>query len=184
MIGSEVFYRPKDAPPALPLQGDIFKLVPSVYIDGRPLEVIRTYTATGGTIGARIHQEEIEPPSDGFRWDDERILARGSRTFGVLLSHDCEIEHEHKHRILGLVRPWDRLPVKSQADVLSGAHYCFYHLWASPERQFPESYVDFRRLTTVRPQVLKEEDRIMSMTDHARNGLAEAFLRYVTRVVL
>jgi len=184
LLAADAFYRPKDVPPAFPLQGDIYRLVPSVYIPGRPLEIIRTYGAAGGTVGARVHKEDVEPPSGGFHWDDERILARGSRTYGILLSHDCEIEHEQKHRILGLIRPWDRLPVTSQVDVLGGAHYCFYHLWPSPERQFPESYVDFRRLTTVRPQVLREEDRIMSMTDDARNGLAEAFLRYVLRVVL
>ena len=184
MVGPEAFYRPKDPAPALPLQGDIYRLVPSVYIDTRPLEIIRTFTATGGTTGCRIHQEDGEAPFDGFRWDDERFVARGSRAFGVLLSHDCEIENEQKHRILGLIRPWANLSSASQANVLGGAHYCFYHLEPSAERQLPESYVDFRRLTTVRPEMLREEDRIMSMTDRARDGLAEAFLRYVLRVVV
>jgi hypothetical protein len=174
------YYRAKE--PDEILQGDIFDLEPSVFIQSRPLSVVRTRQAGDGRIHAGLHTEGGDPPEDGFHWETgEKIVCDGILNRAVMLTHDCEIEKDDKHRVLALIRPWATIPQDFQEAVRQGRRYRFFWLPEQSGPDFPESYVDFRRVTTVRPQALQEEHRRLSMTERMREALAAAFIRFITR---
>jgi len=180
-IAGPPFYRPKE--PAEVLQGDIFDGQPSIYVLSRPLSVVRT-RPEGERIHAGVHTEEGQPsePEGGYHWDTgEKIICDGILSPAVMLTHDCEIEKDDKHRVLALIRPWATIPAQHQEAIRQGHRYRFFWLPEQNDPDFPESYVDFRRLTTVRPQALQEERRLLSMTDRMRQALAGAFIKYITR---
>lgn len=166
-------------------QGDIYRLTPSLYLVNRPVEVVREQTFSGGVQGAKIYVEDGDPPPDGWKWDrqlgrDEAIVSKGIIDCAILLTWDCEIDWDAKHRIVALLRPWSKLPESSQRAVLRGEHHCFFYLRPAPQVDLPESYADFRRLTTMRPAALRPENRILSLTEPIREALAVAFVAYIT----
>jgi hypothetical protein len=176
------YYRAKE--PAEILQGDIFDLQPSIFIQSRPLSVVRMKQAADGRIYAGMHTEDGKPtePEDGYRWDKaETIVCDGILSRAVMLTHDCEIEKDDKHRVLALIRPWATIPTEHQDAIRQGHRYRFFWLPEQNDPDFPESYVDFRRLTTVRPQALDEERRRLSMTERMREALGFAFIKFITR---
>src|SRR5438552_7913991 len=89
--------------------------MPSVVVEGRPLRVARRYEGGKATPqpGARqiygVHTEDGDQPQGGFRWTfdqgGEEILVRAHRTTAIVLSHDCEIDKDDRHRALAMVRP-------------------------------------------------------------------------------
>lgn len=166
-------------------QGDIYRPTPSLYLVSRPVEVARPQTLPGGDPGARLFFEDGDSPPDGWKWDrqlgrDEWIISRGILDCAILLTWDCEIDWDAKHRIVALLRPWSKLPETSQKAVLAGDHHCFFYLKPDAKAGLPESYADFRRLTTMRPAALPDKNRILSLTEPIRQALAVAFVAYIT----
>jgi hypothetical protein len=175
------WYRTKE--PSEVLQGDIYNAMPSVYVSEQALSAVRTAPAAQGRVHAGLHKEGVNPPEDGFRFEEgEDLVVRGVRHPAVMMTHECEIPKDSQYRILALIRPWLTLPADIQDKIRHGRRYRFFWLPGQTEPPaFPESYVDLRRLTPVRPEVLREEDRMLSMTEPMREALAAAFIRYITR---
>lgn len=147
-------------------------------------QVLRAWQAKGGRSGAILHTE-ADPPSDGFRWESkERVEAEGQVALGIVLTHDCEIEHadSKNHRLVGLVRPLDRLDVRDQEIIVQNRHYGRLYLPAWAEVGLSESYLDLRRITTLRRDALPDDHRIASMTDLGREILQAAIIRYLTEM--
>ncbi len=172
------------------LFGDIYREVPSLHVPSRPFQVVRPMSASKGddTIrDARIHTEGGTEPREGFRWTLEgggdSIIARGVVHWAILLSDDCEIDHDEDYRTVALIKPWDNLPEASQRRVSAGEHYCFFELPEQDEDpNWAHSYVDFRRLTTVRPRVLdKSAHHHASASSELRVALATSFWEYLMR---
>jgi len=146
--------------------------------------VLRTWQGKGGRPGVFLH-DEANPPKDGFKWDSkERVEAEGQLALGIVVTHDCEIENpdSRHHRLVGLVRPLDRLDVRDQEIIVQNRHYGRLYLPAWAEVGLPESYLDLRRITTFRRDALPDDHRIASMTDFGRQALQDAVIRYLTEM--
>ena len=72
----------------------------------------------------------------------------------MVLTYDCEIDKDKKHRHLALIRPLGPLPAQDQQTIRERRNVSYCYLPAYPDI-FEESYVDFRRMTTVRPDFLE-----------------------------
>jgi hypothetical protein len=104
----------------------------------------------------------------------------------MLISHDCEIENDDGARTLAMIRPADHLDSDTRRTVFSGneaeGFYAIFPLDAQDDDpRMEQSYVDFRRLTTVRPQVLDSSERIASASDDLRHAIAMRFREYLFR---
>jgi hypothetical protein len=167
------------AAPRLELsQGDIFRAVPSLLVDQRPLVVVRRRDR----LTALLHTEGGDAPPGGFTWQGhgETVVARASLALAMLMTHDCELDKDEHFRTFALIRGWETLPFETQLNILAGRRLRFFHL-APQLPDLPESYVDFRRLTTVRGREIRMEDRMLSLSDDSRAALREAFIQFVTR---
>ena len=165
-------------------QGDIYRDVLHIMRSRPAFEVLRNWQAKSGRTQVFLHTED-KPPQDGFKWESkERVEAEGQLALGLVLTHDCEIENEDNkhHRLVGLVRPLDRLTPQEQEIIAQNRHYGRLYLPAWPEVGLPESYLDLRRITTLRGEALPAEHRITSLTDFGREVLQYAIIRYLTEM--
>ncbi len=191
MPGPLYIKRPEDAEV---LQGDIYVHVPSIYVDSRPLRVARFFQKnpkTGRDIYF-VHAEEQNPPKDGFNWNidkggvEENVLVHGHVAMAVVVSHDCEIENDPSTRTLAMIRPANHLDEDTQAKLFGGGEVfvAFPLKEQDEEPKIERSFVDFRRLTTVRPDVLGQSTRVATLCDELREAMAQRFWEYLFRRVL
>lgn len=168
------------APVADVSQGDIFTRVPSVYVPS-PVQVGRFVTGRGGV--AQVELTDVG--QEGFPWSSEQaVVTRGAFPYGVMLTHDCEIDKDDRYRLMAMVRPIEGAPAEAIDEIRIGGRRRFFHLPAESEiYDFPESYIDFRRLTAVRVPVLQLCPRVLSMSEHLRSSMREALITYLTRAV-
>jgi hypothetical protein len=165
-------------------QGDIYRDVLHIMLSLPGFQVLRTREAPGGRTQVFLHTE-TNPPRDGFRWESkERVEAEGQLALGIVLTHDCEIENpdSRHHRLVGLVRPLDRLDARDQEIIVQNRHYGRLYLPAWADVGLSESYLDLRRITTLRRDALPDDHRIASMTDLGREILQAAIIRYLTEM--
>jgi hypothetical protein len=167
-------------------QGDIYKAVPSVFIPSRPITAVRRETVGGGKQALMPYTEDGPPPAGGFQWElrDTPVVSDGRLALAILLTHDCEIDKKGRDdlRLVALIRPWASISESAASNIRLGNRRRFFYL--APQLDGPaldESYVDFRRITTVRGSALPEAHRVLSLSDAMRDALREAFIRYVTR---
>ena len=131
-----------------------------------------------------LHGED-SPPREGFKWESkERVVAEGQLAMAIVLTHDCEIENpdSRQHRLVGLLRLFDRLGDRDKGIILENRHFGRLYLPSWPEVGLPESYLDLRRITTLRGDALPDSHRIASMTDFGREVLQFAIIRYLTEM--
>lgn len=136
-----------------------------------------------------MHEENGEvKPDGGFRWSiakgGELVHARVYMGMAILLTHDCEIENDHPpgHRTLAMVRPITEIGEVDRPPILGLRKYSAFPL--PPQAAPPAmalSFVDFRRLTTVRPGVLENSIRHGTLSEAMRRGLAEHFWDFLFR---
>jgi len=158
-------------------QGDIFVDMPSVYVP----EPVQTATATTCAGNSR-HLVPASAEPELFGAQDQIMLARGNLTAAVVLTHDCEIDKDQRYRLLGLIRPLAGLPLSAVEEIKANNRRRFFYLPAEDEvYALPESYLDFRRITTVNGGVLQPAKRVLSMQDRLRDSMSEAFILYLTR---
>lgn len=158
-------------------QGDIFVAMPSVYVR-EPLETANTVTCGGGV----QHLVRLSAQPQLFGAQDETMLTRGNLGRAVILTHGCEIDKDTRYRLIALVRPIAGLRTHVVEEIRSNSRRRFFHL--PPESElynFEESYIDFRRITTVTGSVLETASRILSMQEHLRESMSEALIVYFTR---
>jgi hypothetical protein len=163
-------------------QGDIYRDVLHLMHSEAVFQVVRSSTGYGGREETVLHGPE-NPPSGGFHWEPkEAVVAEGQLTWGIVLTHDCEVENDDSksHRLVGLLRTFSILSVASQQIILEGRNMGRFYLPAWDEKGLPETYVDLRRWTTLREDALPAEHRIASMTDLGRELLQAATIRYLT----
>jgi hypothetical protein len=102
----------------------------------------------------------------------------------MLLTYDCEIDKDKKHRTVALIRPLPgNMPAEDRAIIQENRRFPFFYLPpGGPE--LPESYVDFRRICTVSPPWVDSATRLKSLTATARQAMLLQFFRFLTRVEL
>lgn len=170
------------------LQGDVFAALPSVLAVRRPLQAIRLLGAAkeGYQPQVFIH-DETHPPKHGFKWapadGGDELVHKGFVTKAMLVSHDCEIENDDRVRLVAMVRPLtDLTDPEIQEDVRRGdVSGAFYLPRQEPEPSLAESFVDFRRLTPVTPELLVRQEKLLSLTELMRMRMREHFWLYLCR---
>ncbi len=173
------FYRPVD--PKL-CQGDILERVPHLFLKEQPRPLQKTTLA-----GNRIVYE-LEELTEGAlpTVPEEGVLvpATCQVTRAMLLTYDCEIDKDKKHRTVALIRPLPtNMPAQDRATIQDNRRFPFFYLPAGGEK-LPESYVDFRRICTVSPQWVDAAPRLASLTEITRRALLLQLFRFLTRVEL
>ena len=185
---AEEFYR--DTDPLL-CQGDIIQKVPHIYLKPPlPLTVIRREQGKGGErltpykYGPSTPQTEVSEsnsPQGGFKFaQGEQVLASCQVAFAIVLTHGCEIDQDSKQRMVALLRPLSGVPSEGQEIIRKHRNFSACHFPAYG-KIMGESYVDFRRITTLHPDFLKNSERIASLTDDAVKYIQTQFFRFLTR---
>ncbi len=170
---SNEFYRDVDA---VWCQGDIVRQVPHIHMKP-PLKALRKeMTRNGERLAPFEYQFDAEEtgltrttPLGGFKFSEgEKVEAFCQLALGMVLTDGCEIDKDQRHRQVALIRPLGHLPSQDQQtiDILA------------------ESYVDFRRITTLYPSYLRISSRILSLTDEALKYVKLQIIRYITRLEL
>lgn len=175
------------------LQGDIFERMSSTRVEGRPLRVARQWNVKGGRDMWEVHLEDGAGPQGGFRWRVDQggeggLLVHALLGLAMVISHDCEIENDLNARTLAMIRPATDLSDEAQEALFSGhedqIQYAIFPLEVQTDSPITErSFVDFRRLTTVRPAVLDASTRVASLTEELRAAVAKSFWLYLFRRV-
>jgi len=188
-MNAEEFYRDADS---LLCQGDIIREIPHIHLrPPLPLTVIRKeQTKWGqrltpyeyGSSATHAEAPGSTSPQGGFKFaQGEQVLTFCQVAFGMVLSHGCEIDKDSKHRMVALIRPLSGVPPEGLEIIRSHNNLSACYLPAYGEIM-GESYVDFRRITTLHPDFLKNSERIASLTDEAVKYVQTQFFRFVTRL--
>lgn len=169
-------------------QGDIYEHVPTLTVRVVPLRAARLYKRTADRELYGIHSDGGTAPQGGFKWEGtaaegEEVLAHGLFAMGITLSHDCEIENDDGHRLVAVVRPITDLQPQHRRSILEFRHYAAFPL---PEQQewspsLALSFIDFRRITSMTPSVLKSSQKIATLSDQVRMAMAQHFRAYLFR---
>jgi hypothetical protein len=173
------FYRAADASLC---QGDILERVPHIILKDQP-RPLRPTTLTGKKPGYQV--DELAPgelpATDG---GGVSVAALCHVTRAMLLSFDCEIDNDKKHRLVALIRPlpkdWDE---ETRRILRDGRNYSYFYLPAGAG-PLAESYVDFRRISTLSPSWVDNANRLASLTMTARQAMLLQFFRFLSRVEL
>lgn len=182
---ADEFYR--DADPEW-CQGDIIRQVPHIHMKP-PLTAMRKEQSKGGMRYAPYEYDisdsqaelsERASPQGGFKFDwGEQVLSFCQVAFGMILSHGCEIDKDFKHRTVALIRPL--INVQEGQEIIRANNNLSYCYLPAYGKIMGESYVDFRRITTLHPDFLQNSERIVSLTDNAVKSIQMQFFRYLTR---
>jgi len=188
---AETLYLPPSTDDPL-LQGDIFLKVPFISVRERPLLVARYVGLSKKRELYSVHKEFDgptsnkggRPPGSPFRLEDrqkpELVLVPVLLSMAIVLTHDCEIEHDD-HRTLAMVRPITDLEPTFQEKCLAGDRTDMFPL--QPQDEAPAmvtSFVDFRKFTPLRPGALDPPaERYASASPVLREALAGAYWYYL-----
>lgn len=172
--------------PPLPqiAQGDIFADVPSIYLPNSAITFPRRRDMKRGP-GADLYildDESRHPQARPFDPNGDEVIADIQMTYGILLTHACEMDNSRKANLaFALIRPMRPMPEEDRVRIRSGANLRVLHLPASDSAGLEESYVDFSRITSLRPQALDNMPRILSATSVLLTALYVGLARYFTR---
>jgi hypothetical protein len=191
-LADPIYLTPSKEDPLL--QGDIFKRVPFIWVPERPLLVARHFRM--GKEGRElygVHKEfdgrtsnpgSARPPDDPFRWEErenpELVLVPVVLAMGIVLTHDCEIEHDD-HRLLAIIRPITDLEEPYRQKCLDGEDTDLFPLLPQDAQpSMPMSFVDFTISTPLRPRGLDQPaERYASTSLWLRMALAGAYWEYL-----
>ena len=171
-------------------QGDIIRKVPHIYLKQPPLTIARRESTSryGERLTPYLYDFGISEGEEsantslpgGFKFDrGEQSLALCHIAFGMILTNGCEIDKDDKHRTMALIRPLN--VVQDGQDIIRANKNFSYFYLPAYGAIMGESYVDFRRITTLHPDFLKDAERVVSLTDDAVKGLQMQFFRFLTR---
>lgn len=169
-------------------QGDLIELVPSVWVE----DLGYLSKTADAPPRFRLHRERPEQLKDD---QPHPANAINVRAFGVVLTHDCEIDKDDKQRgsiLVGLVRPLSSVSgEENQEGIRQYTRHRAFYLPASAsegDEAFPylaeDGYVDLRRITSVRRAALDELERKARMNEDGRLMLQEHLFRFFTRRIL
>jgi len=138
----------------------------------------RGATAKGGK--QTWDEGEWLPQADGIGY----FLGRGRSAFGIVLSHDCEIDKPGGKQPV-LVAPVFPLAVIQapaiQEMVRQGQRFAFLPLPAIPG-VLPESYADFRSICYLPRVGVDESERKQSVGEVGKNAITTRLIAFFTRV--
>jgi hypothetical protein len=101
----------------------------------------------------------------------------------VLLSHSCEVDKDRTHRVIAMIRPMDSLKDDEKETLRrNGKRACFY--LPPLQGKLPESYIDFRRISTVGLEWLPSMKRPVSLSERARRKMLLALFLFFARLQL
>lgn len=171
------------------LQGDIYANVPSIHLRSRPISVTRPFKETDKGVLVGVHKEEgNNPPKDGYMWAEqggETVLAKGFMGMAVVISHDCEIENDPDHRLVAMIRLITEIQPAHRVDIMGMRHWAAFPLLAQTEPPaMEESFVDFRRITSLRPEALRSEDRIARLAPAVLDAMRLRFWYFLNRRIV
>lgn len=160
-------------------QGDIFATVPHFFPKERPKQIaLMMATKKAGSLVDEFCGPV--PPNCGH----EIFMPAPARVgYAVLLSHSCEVDKDKAHRIIALVRQMDGLKESEKATIRGNGKYSCFHLPAL-EGRFPESYIDFRRISTVGLDWLSSATRPTALSERARRKMLLAMFLFFSRLQL
>jgi hypothetical protein len=171
------FYRPVDAQLC---QGDILRFAPHLLLK-QPPQALRKTTSRGNKSVYELEELPVPPvslPSEGVL-----VPVPCQVTWGILLTHDCEVDKDRKHRTVAMIRTIPaEMPDNDRAIIKQNQRFPFYYL--PPLADIPESYVDFRRISTLSPEIVDSATRFASLSQEARQAMLLQFFRYMARVEL
>jgi hypothetical protein len=171
--------------------GDIFALSPTFVPLRPPFRVLSTSKSKAqGRVTCEIHGDPNGQPipsdvSSGGK--NASFVVDGAFGFAVLLTRGCEIDHG-KLRQLAPVLPLSLVqgePV--QAEVIDGKHYSFHYMPTVPAEfgsLFPDSYLDLRRVVTLRADAFSGLARPLSLTRAGVMDLYFSWFRHTTGLTI
>lgn len=175
------FYRP---PSETLNQGDIIRELAHPYVKTLPIQLLNRQTLRQGVEGfvGSPYVLGVGEKATALHSQKGGLIAVDCHVaLGMVLSHDCEIDQDGRgHRLVAMIRPLDTVADESHREQIRQSRNAqFFHL---PEHAaMPESYVDFRRLSTVLKGVVDDLERVSRLTDEAVRALQVQFIRFVTR---
>lgn len=161
-------------------QGDVFATVPLVRLRGAPLALTRadfSPTRSGYEADTGFDPAAASPAQRR----DRSILATCDYTHAVLLTHDCEIDKPNaKDLSLAIVRPVDRAWTPEELRrIRNGDKLAMFYL--EQDGDWQPCYVDFRRLVTVGPDLLKSLSRVRRLGEVPRDAMLYQLFQFFTR---
>jgi hypothetical protein len=98
----------------------------------------------------------------------------------MLLTHGCDLDNDTRNRSVALIRPLGAVAPEHQEIIRQNRNLSYFYLPQSNE--FPESYVDFRRVTSLPPPIVDQSKRIVGLTTTAVQAMQLQFFRSLTRL--
>jgi hypothetical protein len=156
-------------------QGDLFADVPSVYV-----EDLRYLVKTDAN--AYSLQSASQPRKDDRTYPANAVEAR---TFGIVITHDCEIDKNLARALVyvALVRKLDDVAEEFRDGFRSNTRHRAFYL-PSNEYLNGEHYADLRRMTPIRADALLTLSKVATMNQDGRRMLREHLFRFFSRQFL
>jgi len=164
--------------------GDIFVNLPSIYLRSAEITFLRRRTGPKGPLAdLYILGDEDRAPKKPFNPNDDEVMAHVQLAQAILLTHGCEIDNRPKAALsVAIVRPIKSVPTgDAKEKIRSGENLSYLYL---PENDYPtleQSYVDFSRISALKPEALPLDPRILSASPELLRALYIGLLRYFTR---
>ena len=151
-------------------QGDVFEGVPWSVI--RQLDYVQPTGEHGRYLG-------VPPPPSGGRG---RLVTASGSGLGMLLSHECVVDKGGMAPLtFARVLPITTYGERGRDAIRQGANYQTFHI-PRVDGVLDESYVDFRLVAAIDPQLLGRFRRIASLTEEGRASLRLQMILYWTRL--
>ena len=162
-------------------QGDIWDRVPQVFLRQEPKALQRrTLSKPHGEVLSEVPLSSV----DASKESGVAIATQAWTLRALLMSYDCEIDSDPKHRLIALVRPINQSRSADELEYLrTNRNYAFFHLPAV-DGVLPESYVDFRRITSIGGDLLASCTRVVSLADSSLRAFHFQLYRFLTRIEL
>lgn len=154
-------------------QGDLFDLVPSVYVHDLG------YMSKTDTNKYSLLRNRPE----SFKLDAEHAAtAMAIRRPAIVITHDCEIDKPHSRAtlLMASVRPLAKIRKEDREGFRDNTRHRAFYLPETPYLT-GENYADLRTVTTVRRDVLETLQKLASMGEDGRRMLREQLFRFFTR---
>lgn len=165
-------------------QGDILKNVPHLLLRGEPdLEVLKPDRVKGGHPIHRITAYSLNSDTQhrGLHGDGGLVSAVCQVGFGMVLTQGCEIDKTEDGPLqIAIIKPLDEIQGDEARDNVRG-NYVYRYFYLPENQSMPESYVDFRRVSTIYGDLVDKLERITGLSPIAVEALREQFIDFVTR---
>jgi hypothetical protein len=160
-------------------QGDVFGCVPLVYFRADTVPV-KWVTLHGGK-QAYAPQPAVTADTPVKDRTKQTVLAGCDYTRAVLMTHGCEIDKPvNKFVTVAIIRSFQDLQ-ENVKDALRGNRKLSAFYLPPHEQGQPETYIDFRSLSTIEKDVLTKEGRICSLSEISSMAMLGQMVQFFAR---